>query len=101
MTARSMFSPLCYELFFIFTGIIFTIHTLNYCFVFFEDSHAGFFSLFVFTLFEHGARIIIHDVSQPFTSLSFSFLLSFGLFRVLHSSILGKVLQIVIGQYSQ
>lgn len=29
------------------------------------------------------------------------FLLSLGLFRVLNSSILGKVLQIVIGQYSQ
>lgn len=48
------------------------------------------FIIFYFTFFEQGGRIIIHDVSQPFTSLSFPFLQSFGLLEFSTVAFLAK-----------
>lgn len=68
-----------------FTGIIFTLQIFVFWITFLMIPVQDFFSLF-----EQGGRIIIHDVSQPFTSLSFSFLQSFGLLEFFTVAFLAK-----------
>lgn len=91
---------------FTFTGIIFTVQIFVFwIIIFFNDSCAGFFvSCFLFYLFFFflAGRQDYYSWCFPAFHLSqLSFSPVFWTFRVLHSSILGKVLQIVIGQYSQ
>lgn len=89
---------------FTFTGIIFTIQIFVFWIIiyFFNDSYAGFYIFyFLFYLFWAGRQDYYSWCFPAFHLSQLSFSPVFWTFRVLHSSILGKVLQIVIGQYSQ
>lgn len=99
VTARSPFSSLCCKPFSNSLGLFSRYRFLCFELLFFNDSCAVFF--FLFSLFWAGRQDYYSWCFSAFHLSQLFFSTVFWTFRVLHSSILGKVFQIVIGQYSQ